>query len=162
MSALFLAELIAQTSLPKGAFNLVTGGGRVVGDALVTSDKVKMITFTGSPAVGIGIRNKAGLKRVALELGSNAGLIIDRNTNMDEIVAKCVVGAFSNQGQVCISIQRIYVLAEVAESFISKFIAATKQLKVGNPLKADTDIAAMIHIDEQLRAQRWVEELKMI
>lgn len=158
LSGLFLTELIAQTNLPKGAFNLVTGGGRVVGDALVTSDKVKMITFTGSPAVGIGIRNKAGLKRVALELGSNAGLIIDRDTNIDEIVAKCVVGAFSNQGQVCISIQRIYVLDEVAEQFITKFIAATKQLKVGNPLKADTDIAAMIHADEQLRAQSWVDE----
>lgn len=158
LSALFLAELIAQTNLPKGAFNVITGSGRVVGDALVTSDKVKMITFTGSPAVGIGIRNKAGLKRVALELGSNAGLIIDRGTNIDEIVAKCVVGAFSNQGQVCISIQRIYVMEEVADEFIAKFVAATQRLKVGNPLDIETDIAAMIHPDEQVRAQQWVEE----
>lgn len=158
LSALFLAELIAQTNLPKGAFNVVTGSGRVVGDALVTSDKVKMITFTGSPAVGIGIRNKAGLKRVALELGSNAGLIIDRSTNIDDIVAKCVVGAFSNQGQVCISIQRIYVMEEVADEFIEKFVAATQKLKVGNPLHMETDIAAMIHADEQVRAQQWVEE----
>lgn len=158
LSALLLAEFIDQTNLPKGAFNLVTGGGRVVGDTLVTSDKVKMITFTGSPAVGIGIRNKAGLKRVALELGSNAGLIIDRDTNLDEIVAKCVVGAFSNQGQVCISIQRIYVLADVAEVFISKFVEATKQLKVGNPLEETTDIAAMIHADEQMRVEKWVNE----
>lgn len=158
LSALFLAELIAQTKLPKGAFNLVTGGGRIVGDALVTSNKVKMITFTGSPAVGIGIRNKAGLKRVALELGSNAGLIIDRDSNIDEIVTKCVIGAFSNQGQVCISIQRIYVMEEEANEFIQKFVEATKKLKVGNPLHADTDIAAMIHSDEQVRAQNWVNE----
>lgn len=158
LSALFLAELIAQTNLPKGAFNVVTGSGRVVGDALVTSDKVKMITFTGSPAVGIGIRNKAGLKRVALELGSNAGLIIDRDTNIDDIVAKCVVGAFSNQGQVCISIQRIYVMEEIADEFMMKFVAATQKLKVGHPLEIETDIAAMIHPDEQVRAQQWVEE----
>lgn len=158
LSALFLAELIDQTNLPKGAFNVVTGGGRIVGDALVTSDQVKMITFTGSPAVGIGIRNKAGLKRVALELGSNAGLIIDRDTNIDEIVAKCVIGAFSNQGQVCISIQRIYVMDEISDEFISKFIAETKKLKIGNPLQIDTDIAAMIHADEQIRAQNWVDE----
>lgn len=90
------------------------------------SDKVSMITFTGSPAVGIGIRNKAGLKKVALELGSNAGLIIDKNVNIDEIVSKCVSGAFSNQGQVCISLQRIYVMDELAEEFLSKFVEKTK------------------------------------
>lgn len=158
LSALFLAELIAQTNLPKGAFNVVTGGGRVVGDALVGSDKVKMITFTGSPAVGIGIRNKAGLKKVALELGSNAGLIIDRHTDLDKIVAKCVVGAFSNQGQVCISLQRIYVMDSVADEFIEKFVAATKKLVVGNPLDPTTDVAAMIHADEQVRAKNWIDE----
>ncbi len=158
LSALFLAELIDQTALPKGAFNVVTGSGKTVGDALVDSDKVKMITFTGSPAVGIGIREKAGLKKVALELGSNAGLIIDRNVDLDEIVPKCVMGAFSNQGQVCISLQRVYVLDELFKAFTEKFTAATKQLMIGNPLEDSTDISAMIHPDEQDRAMNWVQE----
>lgn len=158
LSALFLAKLIDQTALPKGAFNVVTGGGKIVGDALVESDKVNMITFTGSPSVGIGIRNKAGLKKVALELGSNAGLIIDKNVNVDEIVSKCVSGAFSNQGQVCISLQRIYVLEELAEEFSSKFVEKTKELVIGNPLDLTTDVSAMIHEKEQQRATDWVNE----
>ncbi|KAA9022924.1 aldehyde dehydrogenase family protein [Niallia endozanthoxylica] len=158
LSALFLAELIDQTALPKGAFNVVTGSGRTVGEAIVESDKVKMITFTGSPSVGIGIRNKSGLKKVALELGSNAGLIIDKNVHLSDIVLKCVTGAFSNQGQVCISLQRIYVMDELFNEFIEAFTAATKQLVIGSPLEETTDISAMINPDEQERALSWVQE----
>ncbi|MEQ2527962.1 aldehyde dehydrogenase family protein [Robertmurraya yapensis] len=158
LSALFLAELIDQTALPKGAFNVITGSGRIVGDALVKSDKVKMITFTGSPGVGIDIRNKAGLKKVALELGSNAGLIIDKNVDLAQIVPKCVTGAFSNQGQVCISLQRTYVMDELFDEFVEQFTAATKQLVVGSPLDETTDISAMINPVEQDRALSWVQE----
>lgn len=158
LSALFLAELIDQTALPKGAFNVITGSGKTVGDALVESDKVKMITFTGSPAVGIGIRDKAGLKKVALELGSNAGLIIDKDVDLSQVVPKCVMGAFSNQGQVCISLQRTYVMNELFEEFIKQFSAATKQLVIGSPLEESTDISAMINPGEQERAISWVQE----
>lgn len=158
LSALFLAELIEQTALPKGAFNVVTGSGREVGEALVESDKVKMITFTGSPAVGKGIRNKAGLKKVALELGSNAGLIIDKNVDLSKIVPKCVMGAFSNQGQVCISLQRTYVMDEIFDEFIEQFSEMTKKLVVGSPFDESTDISAMIATSESERALEWVEE----
>ncbi|MBV7505626.1 aldehyde dehydrogenase family protein [Bacillus sp. sid0103] len=158
LSALFLAELIDQTALPKGAFNVITGSGRTVGDTLVTSNKVKMITFTGSPSVGIGIRNKAGLKKVALELGSNAGLIIDKNVDLSQIVPKCVTGAFSNQGQVCISLQRTYVMDELFDEFMEQFTDATKQLVIGSPLAETTDISAMINPDEQERALSWVQD----
>ncbi|SFP99685.1 Acyl-CoA reductase [Psychrobacillus psychrotolerans] len=158
LSALFLAELIDQTALPKGAFNVITGSGKTVGDTLVTSEKVKMITFTGSPAVGIGIRNKAGLKKVALELGSNAGLIIDKNVDLSQIVPKCVIGAFSNQGQVCISLQRTYVMDELFNEFIQQFTNATKQLIIGSPLAETTDISAMINPNESERALRWIQE----
>ncbi|MFB5196312.1 aldehyde dehydrogenase family protein [Neobacillus sp. KR4-4] len=158
LSALFLAELIDQTALPKGAFNVITGSGRTVGDTLVTSEKVKMITFTGSPSVGIGIRNKAGLKKVALELGSNAGLIIDKNVDLSQIVPKCVTGAFSNQGQICISLQRTFVMDELFDEFIEQFAAATKQLVIGSPLEETTDISAMINPEEQDRALSWVQE----
>ncbi|MET3655805.1 aldehyde dehydrogenase family protein [Sporosarcina psychrophila] len=158
LSALFLAELVDQTALPKGAFNVITGSGKTVGDALVESDKVKMITFTGSPVVGIGIRNKAGLKKVALELGSNAGLIIDKGVDLSQIVPKCVMGAFSNQGQVCISLQRTYVMDELFEEFIKQFTETTKQLVIGSPFDESTDISAMINLSEQERAMNWVEE----
>lgn len=158
LSALFLAELIDQTALPKGAFNVVTGSGKTVGDALVESDKVKMITFTGSPVVGIGIREKAGLKKVALELGSNSGLIIDKDVDLAEIIPKCVTGAFSNQGQVCISLQRAYVMDEIFDEFIEKFSSATKKLVIGSPLEETTDISAMINPAEQDRALSWVQE----
>ena len=117
-----------------------------------------MITFTGSPAVGKGIRDKAGLKKVALELGSNAGLIIDKNVDLSQIVPKCVMGAFSNQGQVCISLQRTYVMDELFEEFIQQFSSSTKELVIGNPLEETTDIAAMINPGEQERALSWVQE----
>lgn len=158
LSALFLAELLDQTDLPKGAFNLVTGSGRVIGDVLVESEKVNMVTFTGSPAVGKGIRDKAGLKKVTLELGSNAGLIIDEGVNIDAIVQKSVIGAFANQGQVCISVQRIYVMDSLLDSFLTKFKDATEKLVVGNPLNNKTDVSAMISQDEQDRATSWVQE----
>ncbi|TQR16509.1 aldehyde dehydrogenase family protein [Psychrobacillus soli] len=158
LSALFLAELVNQTALPKGTFNVITGSGKTVGDALVESDKVKIITFTGSPAVGIGIRNKAGLKKVALELGSNAGLIIDKGVDLAQIVPKCVMGAFSNQGQVCISLQRTYVMEELFDEFIEQFTTATKELVIGSPLEETTDVSAMIHPGEQDRAVDWVQE----
>lgn len=158
LSALFLAELIDQTALPKGVFNVVTGSGKTVGDALVESDKVKMITFTGSPVVGKGIRDKAGLKKVALELGSNAGLIIDKNVNLSQIIPKCVMGAFSNQGQVCISLQRTYVMNEVYDEFLEQFSTLTKQLIIGSPTDEATDISAMINPGEQDRALNWVQE----
>lgn len=158
LSALFLAELIDQTALPKGVFNVVTGSGKTIGDALVKNDKVKMITFTGSPAVGKGIRDKAGLKKVALELGSNSGLIIDKNVDLAQIVPKCVMGAFSNQGQVCISLQRTYVMDEIYDEFLEQFSTLTNQLVIGSPDDESTDISAMIHPDEQARALSWVQE----
>ncbi|KSU86080.1 aldehyde dehydrogenase family protein [Priestia flexa] len=158
LSAFFLAQLIDQTALPKGAFQVITGGGKQIGDLLVKHEKIKMITFTGSPAVGIGIRDKAGMKHVALELGSNAGLIIDEQVDLDYVATKCVTGAFSNQGQVCISLQRIYVKDTIYEQFTELFIEKTKALVLGDPLSAQTDVSAMIHANEQQRASAWVAE----
>lgn len=158
LSALFLAELIHNTDLPKGAFQVLTGSGSQIGDHLVLHDDIKMVTFTGSPGVGKSIKNKAGLKRVSLELGSNAGCIIDNGTDISAIAKKCVVGAFSNQGQVCISLQRTYVMEESYYSFIDEFVKYTKALKIGSPLSLDTDISAMINMKEALRAKAWIDE----
>jgi len=158
LSSIFIAELLSQTDLPKGAFNLITGSGRTVGDVLVESEKVKMVTFTGSPGVGLGIKQRAGLKKVSLELGSNAGLIIDQHTDIDMITDKCVVGAFSNQGQICISLQRIYVHESVAEEFLQKFKEKAEKLVLGDPLNITTDISTLISLEDNNRALSWIDE----
>ncbi|MBS4190490.1 aldehyde dehydrogenase family protein [Bacillus sp. FJAT-49705] len=160
LSALFIAELFQEAGLPAGALNVVTGSGSLIGEKLVKDDRVKKISFTGSPAVGIGIRNKAGLKRVTLELGSNAAVIIDKDKNIDKIISRCVSGAFGFQGQVCISLQRVYVHEEQYEAFVEKFITATKRLKIGDPLDSKTDVSALITPKDVQRTLDWIEEAK--
>ncbi|WP_318508700.1 aldehyde dehydrogenase family protein [Bacillus sp. T3] len=160
LSALYLAELLQEAGLPAGALNVVTGEGKKVGEYIVTDSRVAMITFTGSPAVGIGIRNKAGLKRVTLELGSNAAVIVDKGVEVDKIISRCVMGAFSNQGQVCISLQRIYVHEDVYEKFVEKFVEATKNLKLGDPLDSTTDISVLISTKDVQRTMDWIEEAR--
>jgi acyl-CoA reductase-like NAD-dependent aldehyde dehydrogenase len=160
LSALLIAELFQEAGLPAGALNVVTGRGEVVGESIVRDDRVQMITFTGSPPVGISIRNKAGLKRVTLELGSNSAVIVDKDIDLDKIIPRCVTGAFAYQGQVCISLQRIYVHESVYESFVEKFVAFTSGLKVGNPLDEDTDVSALITPTDIARVTSWLEEAK--
>ncbi|NHM30688.1 aldehyde dehydrogenase family protein [Neobacillus terrae] len=160
LSALFIAELFQEAGLPAGALNVVTGGGRVVGETIVTDERVDMVTFTGSPEVGMGIRNKAGLKRVTLELGSNAAVIIDKGVKIDKIIDRCVEGAFSNQGQVCISLQRIYAHEEVYEELVKKFVEATELLKLGNPLDPETQVSALISPNDVERTITWINEAK--
>ncbi|MDR4945041.1 aldehyde dehydrogenase family protein [Neobacillus cucumis] len=160
LSALYIAGLFKEAGLPEGVLNVVTGSGSVVGEAIINDDRVQMITFTGSPAVGIGIRNKAGLKKTTLELGSNAAVILDKDTNVDQVIDRCIMGAFSNQGQVCISLQRVYVHEEVYDQFVEKFVETAKQLKVGNPLDPETYISSLISKKETERALSWIEESK--
>lgn len=158
LSSFFIAELLEEIGLPKGAFNIVTGSGRTVGEQIVTDPRVQMVTFTGSPEVGIGIRNKAGLKRVTLELGSNSAVIIDRDVDVDRIIPRCVTSAFSNQGQVCISVQRIYVHEAIYDTFVEKFVAQTKTLKLGDPLEEQTDVSALITKKDVERTLSWMKE----
>jgi len=160
LSALFIAKLFKQAGLPDGVLNVVTGPGRTVGDTIVEDDRVNMITFTGSTSVGINIRNKAKLKKTTLELGSNAAVIIDKKINIDNIIDRCIMGAFSNQGQVCISLQRIFVHEEIYEEFTTKFVEATKQLKLGNPFDHETYLSSLISPDELDRTLSWIEEAK--
>ncbi|MEC0236823.1 aldehyde dehydrogenase family protein [Paenibacillus kribbensis] len=158
LSAYLIAELLDKAGLPAGALNVISGDGKTIGDVLVTDPRVGYITFTGSPAVGTEIRSKAGLKRVTLELGSNAAVIIDRDTDVDAIIDRCVSGAFANQGQVCISIQRIYVVDELYDTFVARFIEATQRLKVGDPLEPDTDVSALISAKDVQRVREWLDE----
>ncbi|MEB2282084.1 aldehyde dehydrogenase family protein [Lysinibacillus xylanilyticus] len=160
LTSYFIGELLVEAGLPKGALNIVTGAGSLIGNKLVTDNRVKKISFTGSPAVGIGIRNQAGLKKVTLELGSNAAVIIDENVNIDKLIPRVVSGAFVFQGQVCISVQRIYVHEKMYDLFVDKFVAATKELKLGDPLDPTTDVSALISPQDVKRTLSWIEEAK--
>ncbi|MFD2445733.1 aldehyde dehydrogenase family protein [Bacillus sp. CGMCC 1.16607] len=160
LSAYKIAELLHVAGLPKGVLNVVTGSGRAVGDQLMRDDRVKMITFTGSPEVGKYIKENAGLKRVTLELGSNSALIIDKDTKFEAIMPRVVMGAFSFQGQVCISIQRIYVHQSIYHEFVEAFVHETEKLKIGDPLDEQTDLSAMISQADVKRAKSWIDEAK--
>jgi acyl-CoA reductase-like NAD-dependent aldehyde dehydrogenase len=160
LSAFFIGELFQQAGLPDGALNIVTGSGRIVGERIVADSRVRKITFTGSPEVGIALRSRAGLKRVTLELGSNSAVIVDRGTDIGRIVQRCVAGAFSYQGQVCISVQRIYVHEEIYESFTAQFVEAVRRLRLGDPLDEKTDVSALISEQEAVRVMSWIEEAR--
>ncbi len=158
ISSIKLAELLAEAGLPAGALNVVIGSGTTVGNRLVEDERLAMITFTGSPPVGRAIKARCGLKRVTLELGSNSPTIIAEDGDVDKAVSRCVVGSFANSGQVCISVQRIFVLRSRYEEFLAKFVAATKKLKVGDPLDRNCDIGPMISRVELDRSVAWLEE----
>lgn len=158
LSALALADVFAEAGLPAGALNIVPGKGSVVGEKLVQDPRVAAITFTGSPEVGIAMKQKAGLKRVTLELGSNSGLIIDATADITpELIDRCIVGAFSFSGQVCISIQRIFVHESKYGEFAERFKEAAEKLVIGDPLDEATDLSAMISVKEAERMQAWVD-----
>ncbi len=159
LSGLELGRAFLEAGLPKGALSVLPGPGGEVGDALVTDPRVAKVSFTGSRAVGEGIIAKAGMKRVTLELGGNSAVVVDEDIDsLDYIVKRCTLGAFYNQGQVCISVQRIYVHRQHFREFLEKFTAAAKALRIGNPVEPDTDIGPMISEAEAQRVQSVVQE----
>lgn len=158
LTAIKLAALFEESGLPAGALNLVVGSGSTVGNSLVEDDRLAMITFTGSPSVGRRLKSRAGLKRVTLELGSNSPTIIDADADIDKAVPRCIIGSFANSGQVCISVQRIYVHESRYKEFMDKFNVAASRLKIGNPLERDCDIGPMISPEELNRAKEWIDE----
>jgi acyl-CoA reductase-like NAD-dependent aldehyde dehydrogenase len=158
LTAIRLAQLLKESGCPDGAYNVVTGSGSEVGQKLVTDPRVRMITFTGSAPVGKQIRSGAGLKRVTLELGGNAGLIVDEDADLDLAVERAVPGAFLYSGQICISVQRIFVHESISAEFTDRFVAATKKLRIGHPLEDSTDIASLITEDEAKRVVDWIDD----
>ncbi|OMP66447.1 aldehyde dehydrogenase family protein [Domibacillus epiphyticus] len=158
LSAYFIAEVFQQAGLPDGALQVITGSGKELSDVLITDPRVQKVTFTGSAAVGKIIKEKAGLRKVTLELGSNSGLIVEPDIPIDKIIPRCVEGAFAFAGQVCISLQRIYVHEAIYDEFSKRFIEQAKTLKTGDPLDETTDISAMISSREIERIESWVNE----
>ena len=157
ISALLLAQLIDETSLPKGVASILPMD-RETGDILVTDDRFKLLTFTGSPSVGWDMKSRAGKKPVVLELGGNAGLIVTETANVEVAVQKSLVGGFSFAGQSCIHTQRIYVHDSVFHQFSQKFIGGVEKLNYGDPLNEDTNISAMIDEKNAQRIDSWVKD----
>ncbi|WP_281217158.1 aldehyde dehydrogenase family protein [Lysinibacillus capsici] len=158
LSAIVMAEIFRDAGLPDGALQIVTGSGGELSDTLVTHPYVKKVTFTGSGKVGLKIKEKVGLRKVTLELGSNAAVIVEPSTPINKIISRCVSGAFNFAGQVCISLQRIYVHSSIIDEFTKAFVAETEKLIVGDPLEKTTDVSAMINPNEVERIREWIEE----
>jgi len=160
-SSIELAKmLVEECGLPGDYLQVVTGGGGTVGNALVDHPDVALITFTGSPAVGWGIRARAPRKRVGLELGNNAPVIIEPDGDWKTAAAKIKVAGFSHAGQSCISTQRIYVHTSIAAEFTAELVAHVESLVVGDPLDERTDVSALISAGEAERVAAWIDEAK--
>lgn len=157
LSALILADALDKAGLPKGALSVLPMS-RQVGDRLVTDDRYKLLTFTGSSAVGWGMKARAGRKKVVLELGGNAGVIVDETSDIDYAVKRIAVGGFALAGQSCISVQRVFVHQTVFDRFASQLVARLEALKVGDPMDPTTDIGPMIEESEAARIESWVRE----
>lgn len=157
LSVLELAKIISGTSFPKGAVSILPMD-RSAGNQLVTDARFKLLSFTGSPAVGWKMKSDAGRKKVILELGGNAGVIVTESSDLDLAVKKCLVGGYAYSGQVCIHVQRIYVHDSVFKEFSAKFTKEVQNLKIGNPLFPDTDVSVMIDQNNADRVEEWVEE----
>jgi acyl-CoA reductase-like NAD-dependent aldehyde dehydrogenase len=160
-SSLRLAEmLVDECGLPADYLHVVTGGGGTVGNALVDHPDIALITFTGSPEVGWGIRARAPRKRVGLELGNNAPCIIEADGDWATAAAKIKVAGFSHAGQSCISTQRVFVHSSVAAGFIDALVAHVNTLVVGDPMDEATDVSALISRSECDRVAAWVAEAR--
>ena len=158
-SAIALAELlIDECGLPEGWLNVVTGGGSTVGNAIVDHPDIAMITFTGSPEVGWGIRGRAPRKKVGLELGNNAPVIIEPSGDWQAAASKIKVAGFSHAGQSCISTQRVYVHSSLHDRFVDELVKHVGTLQVGDPMDPDTDVSALISGKETERVKSWIDD----
>jgi acyl-CoA reductase-like NAD-dependent aldehyde dehydrogenase len=159
LSALALADLLLRDcGLPAGHLNVVTGSGATIGNALVDAPAVAYVSFTGSPEVGWAIRERAPRKKVGLELGNNAPVIIEPDGDLAAAAAKISVAGFSHAGQSCISTQRVLVHADVVDAFLDELVPRVAALVVGDPLDEATDVSALISTADRDRVEGWIEE----
>ncbi len=157
ITSLLLGEIIRETDYPAGGINIVPSGYEAA-EALIEDERVRMFTFTGSPAIGWDLKKKAYKKKVTLELGGNAAVIIEPDANLDFALPRTILGAFSYSGQVCISIQRIFLHEKIYDRFMTDFTEAAKKLKMGDPLDEKTDIGPMLTEDAARQTEEWVRE----
>ena len=157
LTALLLGELLAEANLPAGAWSVLPCD-REVARPLVTDDRIKLLSFTGSPEVGFKMKSQAGKKTVVLELGSNSAVIVEPETDLADAIPRIIAAAFGYAGQACISVQRIYLHEKIAAEATKILIAAAEKLVVGDPLNEKTDVGPLIDLAAADRVQRWIAE----
>jgi len=158
LSSVEMCKIFANTSLPAGAVDVVTGDGGILGPALVKDPRVRVVSFTGGRETGVEIAKHAGLKRLIMELGSNCPNIVCSDTDLDFAAKNLVDAAYSYQGQNCLHAQRILVQESVYEDFKKRFIEAASKLKMGDPRLPSTEIGPMISESAAKRVEEWVNE----
>jgi len=156
VGALLLGEILAETDLPPGAFSILPCPGRDAAP-LVEDDRLKLLSFTGSQDVGWDLKRRAGKKKVALELGGNAAVLVDADADLDDAVQRIVFGAFYQSGQSCISVQRILAHAAVYDAFRDKLVTATRALVLGDPKEENTFLGPMISEADAARLETWIQ-----
>ena len=158
LSALKLTEAFVEAGLPPGVLQCLTGHGAVLGDALVSDPRVRMVSFTGGIEAGERIVAKAGLKKIGMELGSNSPVVVWKDADIEWAAETCVSGAFWAAGQNCIGVQRIYIHKDVYDEFRRLFVERTKGYAIGDKMNEATDMGPMINEGEARRVERWVAE----
>jgi acyl-CoA reductase-like NAD-dependent aldehyde dehydrogenase len=157
ITSLLLGEVIKETDYPPGGFNVLPAGYRE-SEILLTDDVVRKVTFTGSPAVGWELKKKAYQKKVTLELGGNAAVIVEPDADLEYALPRIVTGSFSYSGQICISIQRIFLHESIHDRFMAEFIRRAQKLRLGDPADEATDIGPMINLEAAKQTEEWIEE----
>jgi acyl-CoA reductase-like NAD-dependent aldehyde dehydrogenase len=157
LGAIIMGEVLAETNLPKGAFSILPAH-REGADLFTTDDRLKLLSFTGSPGVGWDLKARAGKKKVVLELGGNAAVIVDHDADLDDALERIVFGAFYQSGQSCIGVQRIIVHESLYEELRDRLVARTRKLVAGNPHDRETFIGPMISEGEARRLDGWIQE----
>ena len=155
IGALVIGEVLAETDLPAGAFSILPCK-RDGADLFTTDERLRLLSFTGSPDVGWALKAKAGKKKVVLELGGNAAVLVDSDADIDDAVARIVFGAFYQSGQSCIGVQRILVHADIYDTFRDKLVAATSKLISGDPADENTFVGPLIAESEAERLTDWI------
>ncbi len=159
IGALIIGEVLAETDLPKGAFSILPCS-RDGADLFTTDERLKLLSFTGSPDVGWALKAKAGKKPVVLELGGNAACVVDEDADIEDAIDRVIVGAYYQSGQSCISVQRLLVHSKIYDEFKSRYVEKVKALVSGDPSNEDTFIGPMISEGEAERLHDWIEEAK--
>lgn len=157
LGAIIMGEVLAETDLPEGAFSILPAH-REGADLFTTDDRLKLLSFTGSPAVGWDLKARAGKKKVVLELGGNAAVIVDHDADLDDALERVIFGAFYQSGQSCIGVQRIIIHASIYNRFRDMLVARTKTLKAGDPKDPETFIGPMISEGEARRLDGWIQQ----
>src|SRR3954470_13946495 len=156
LGAIIMGEVLAETNLPKGAFSILPAH-REGADLFTTDERLKLLSFTGSPEVGWALKAKAGKKKVVLELGGNAAVIVDADADLDDAVERIIFGAFYQSGQSCIGVQRIIIHESAYDELRDRLVAKTKTLVAGDPKNRDTFIGPMISESEARRLDDWIQ-----